>query len=81
MQLAYFEVGKMGAAIVILSLSLSGSPHSVQNRRLSLLTYPAVTFPALSKHVPFVRISRVIFFIGKHFGTGTENLALTVGPC
>ncbi|KAF8736451.1 hypothetical protein AX14_000320 [Amanita brunnescens Koide BX004] len=53
MQLVYFEPGKTGAIITILSLSLS-----------------AVTFPALSRKVPFIRIPRVIFFIGKHFGTG-----------
>ncbi|SRR6266576_1097107 len=81
MQFVYFELGKAGAATVILSLSLSGSPESVQNRRLSLLTYPAITFPALSKHVPFVQIPRVIFFIGKHFGTGVENLPPTIGSC
>ncbi|KAK2462410.1 hypothetical protein APHAL10511_005716 [Amanita phalloides] len=34
------------------------------------LSLSAVSFPALSKHVPFFGIPHIIFFIGKHFGTG-----------
>ncbi|KAF8837664.1 Zinc/iron permease [Paxillus ammoniavirescens] len=30
----------------------------------------AVSFPSLSKRVSFLSIPRIIFFIGKHFGTG-----------
>ena len=30
----------------------------------------AVSFPALSKRIACLRIPRIIFFIGKHFGTG-----------
>ncbi|KAH7914930.1 zinc iron permease [Hygrophoropsis aurantiaca] len=30
----------------------------------------AVSFPSVSKRVAFIRIPRIIFFIGKHFGTG-----------
>ncbi|KAF8123560.1 zinc iron permease [Boletus edulis] len=30
----------------------------------------AVSFPALSKRISVLRIPRIIFFIGKHFGTG-----------
>ena len=30
----------------------------------------AVSFPTLSKRISFLRIPRIIFFIGKHFGTG-----------
>ncbi|EIN04493.1 Zinc/iron permease [Punctularia strigosozonata HHB-11173 SS5] len=30
----------------------------------------AVSFPTLSKKVSFLRIPKVVFFIGKHFGTG-----------
>lgn len=30
----------------------------------------AVSFPGLSKRIPFLRIPHVVFFIGKHFGTG-----------
>ena len=37
------------------------------------MIYTAVTFPVLSKQVPFIRIPRVVFFIGKHFGTGIDN--------
>ncbi|KAG6372540.1 hypothetical protein JVT61DRAFT_7649 [Boletus reticuloceps] len=30
----------------------------------------AVSFPTLSKRISVLRIPRIIFFIGKHFGTG-----------
>ncbi|KAF9558720.1 Zinc/iron permease [Agrocybe pediades] len=30
----------------------------------------AVSFPTVSKQVPFLRIPGIVFFIGKHFGTG-----------
>ncbi|KAH7886695.1 zinc iron permease [Phlebopus sp. FC_14] len=30
----------------------------------------ASSFPSTSKHVSFLRIPRIVFFIGKHFGTG-----------
>ncbi|KDR73070.1 hypothetical protein GALMADRAFT_142756 [Galerina marginata CBS 339.88] len=30
----------------------------------------AVSFPTISKKVPFLRIPGIVFFIGKHFGTG-----------
>ncbi|KAI6040137.1 Zinc/iron permease [Pisolithus marmoratus] len=30
----------------------------------------AASFPALSKRLSFLRIPRIVFFIGKHFGTG-----------
>ncbi|TFK60284.1 Zinc/iron permease [Pluteus cervinus] len=30
----------------------------------------AVSFPMLSKQIPFLRIPHILFFIGKHFGTG-----------
>lgn len=32
---------------------------------------PAVSLPTLSKRSSFLRIPRIIFFIGKHFGTGS----------
>ncbi|KAF5347758.1 hypothetical protein D9756_010240 [Leucocoprinus leucothites] len=30
----------------------------------------AVSFPGLSKTIPFLKIPHIVFFIGKHFGTG-----------
>ncbi|KAJ3903725.1 hypothetical protein F5879DRAFT_958411 [Lentinula edodes] len=30
----------------------------------------AVAFPALSKKIRFLSIPKILFFIGKHFGTG-----------
>ncbi|KIK96962.1 hypothetical protein PAXRUDRAFT_825400 [Paxillus rubicundulus Ve08.2h10] len=35
-----------------------------------VVSFVAVSFPSLSKRVSFLSIPRVIFFIGKHFGTG-----------
>ncbi|KAH0835594.1 zinc iron permease [Lanmaoa asiatica] len=34
------------------------------------LRMSAVSFPALSRRISFLRIPRIIFFVGKHFGTG-----------
>lgn len=36
----------------------------------TLTTLPAVSFPGISRKVRFLRIPHVVFFIGKHFGTG-----------
>ncbi|KAI4526818.1 hypothetical protein K525DRAFT_179462, partial [Schizophyllum commune Loenen D] len=33
----------------------------------------AVTFPGVSKQLPFLRIPGLAFFIGKHFGTGESS--------
>lgn len=38
------------------------------------LLIPAVSFPTLSKRISFLRIPRIIFFIGKHFGTGLSTI-------
>ncbi|KAG6915338.1 hypothetical protein DXG01_012086 [Tephrocybe rancida] len=35
-----------------------------------LISLFAVSFPGVSKHIPFLRIPHLVFFIGKHFGTG-----------
>ncbi|KAG5351651.1 hypothetical protein C0989_005423 [Termitomyces sp. Mn162] len=35
-----------------------------------LISLFAVSFPGLSKRLPFLKISHLVFFIGKHFGTG-----------
>ncbi|KIP07847.1 hypothetical protein PHLGIDRAFT_105108 [Phlebiopsis gigantea 11061_1 CR5-6] len=35
-----------------------------------LLSLFAVSFPALSKRAKFLRIPSIVFFLGKHFGTG-----------
>ncbi|KAF9483627.1 Zinc/iron permease [Pholiota conissans] len=35
-----------------------------------LVSLFAVSFPTLSKLLPFLRIPTVVFFVGKHFGTG-----------
>lgn len=47
----------------------------VQTRFVALSSAPngvllAVSFPTISKLLPFLRIPTVVFFIGKHFGTG-----------
>ncbi|EKM51122.1 uncharacterized protein PHACADRAFT_55529, partial [Phanerochaete carnosa HHB-10118-sp] len=30
----------------------------------------AVSFPSLSKRLKYLRIPSIVFFLGKHFGTG-----------
>ncbi|PFH49632.1 hypothetical protein AMATHDRAFT_62735 [Amanita thiersii Skay4041] len=50
---SHLEPEKLGAMMMILTLSLF-----------------AVSFPAISKEIPALRIPHVLFFIGKHFGTG-----------
>lgn len=54
-----------------------------------LFGFTASSFPSISKRVKFLRIPKIVFFIGKHFGTGTQatptsktdgyNLALLSG--
>ena len=41
-------------------------------RQLAVLTFPfpAAWFPTLSKRIQRIRVPRIVFFIGKHFGTG-----------
>ena len=38
--------------------------------RISLTLNAAVSFPAVSKRLRFLRIPPIFFFVGKHFGTG-----------
>ncbi|KZT18786.1 Zinc/iron permease [Neolentinus lepideus HHB14362 ss-1] len=35
-----------------------------------VVSLSAASFPTLSRHIKFLRVPRIIFFIGKHFGTG-----------
>jgi hypothetical protein len=35
---------------------------------------PAVSFPGISKNNSFIRIPHLVFFIGKHFGTGMYRI-------
>ncbi|KAI6018623.1 Zinc/iron permease [Pisolithus microcarpus] len=59
-------------------LTLSDTTEATRELRTNSLTILAIflvslcaaSFPALSKRVSFLRIPRVVFFIGKHFGTG-----------
>ncbi|KAI5999204.1 Zinc/iron permease [Pisolithus albus] len=58
--------------------TLSDTTEATRELRTNALTILAIflvslcaaSFPALSKRVSFLRIPRVVFFIGKHFGTG-----------
>ncbi|KAI6127260.1 hypothetical protein F5141DRAFT_381578 [Pisolithus sp. B1] len=59
-------------------LTLSDTTEATRELRTNSLTILtiflvslcAASFPALSKRVSFLRIPRIVFFIGKHFGTG-----------
>ena len=65
---------KFGASIVIFCVSLLGqwswSYSSIEEKSNSRGTLIAVSFPALSKRVKYLRIPSLVFFLGKHFGTG-----------
>ncbi|KAG8215728.1 zinc iron permease [Butyriboletus roseoflavus] len=41
---------------------------------------PAVSFPTFSRHISFLRIPRILFFIGKHFGTGSSVIQNASAP-
>lgn len=55
--------------LVVFLVSLFGeftkSAHSG-----ALTAFTAVSFPALSKRTSYIAIPRIVFFVGKHFGTG-----------
>ncbi|KAF7789163.1 hypothetical protein EIP86_000100 [Pleurotus ostreatoroseus] len=65
---------KFGASIVIFCVSLLGqwswSYSNIEEKSNSRGTLIAVSFPALSKRVKYLRIPSLVFFLGKHFGTG-----------
>lgn len=61
---------RIRAMIFILMISLFGMGVSICCFLASECILAAVSFPALSKQIPFVRIPHLVFFIGKHFGTG-----------
>lgn len=60
---------RIGVMLGILFVSLFGSSVLSQDERI-LMFCTAVSFPGVSKQVPFLRIPHIVFFIGKHFGTG-----------
>lgn len=61
------HVSAMGIIFVISLLGMF-SPWNASTLRLILPL--AVAFPALSKKIRFLSIPKILFFIGKHFGTG-----------
>lgn len=66
------HIGAMG---VIFAISLLGT-FLANSREIELTSALAVSFPAISKKIRFLTIPKILFFIGKHFGTG--KLALLV---
>ncbi|PPQ72809.1 hypothetical protein CVT26_003329 [Gymnopilus dilepis] len=68
--LTKYSVVKMGAAVV------AASAVEMEEQRLGvmfiilLVSLFAVSFPTLSKQTRYLRIPGIVFFIGKHFGTG-----------
>ena len=62
---------KIGVSLAIFFLSLLGVFWSCSSYHTGELTLAqAVSFPSLSKRIKFLRIPSVVFFLGKHFGTG-----------
>ncbi len=51
----------------VFALSLLGAPPPPAHHAL---TPAAVSFPALARAAPALRIPRAVFFVGRHFGTG-----------
>lgn len=62
--------------VIVLAISLFGK-QSRPIRAVPLSTFLAlgiaVSFPGVSKSIPFLRIPHIVFFIGKHFGTGNSS--------
>jgi hypothetical protein len=56
--------------LVVFFTSLFGTPVIGHVLRELLTPVTAISFPSLSKRVSFLSIPRVVFFVGKHFGTG-----------
>ena len=69
---------RFGVSLGIFLVSLFGEPVCLNifyvyvSLTLSTTnpTRAAVSFPSLSKSVKYVRIPSIVFFLGKHFGTG-----------
>jgi hypothetical protein len=65
---------RIGVMFGILLVSLLGTlpfPLHLPHKPYCPIFNPtAVSFPGISKKVSFLRIPHLVFFIGKHFGTG-----------
>ena len=65
--------------VIILVISLLGEQASIsQTIPLPTFSFTAVSFPGISASIPFLRIPHVVFFIGKHFGTGKLSLSFVL---
>jgi len=56
-----------GRHLTYVALRSECPPNATYNY---LFSFIAVSFPAISIEVPFLHIPPILFFIGKHFGTG-----------
>lgn len=69
---------RVGVMLVIFLVSLFGMSLYLQCAHLSLPhNLLASSFPSISKRAKFLHIPKIVFFIGKHFGTG-EQIDLTI---
>lgn len=64
------------ATFFIFLVSLFGEAQAIAVAVEPMIDYhtPAVSFPTLSRRTSFLRIPRIVFFIAKHFGTGSFHL-------
>jgi len=62
---------RIAVMLVIFCVSLSGIHLPLHIPLLPMLKIiTAVSFPTLSKRLHYLRIPPIVFFVGKHFGTG-----------
>jgi hypothetical protein len=66
---------RLGATVIIFVISLFGASYptfwlSFHARQGLPARRAAVSFPYVSAHSTHVSIPRILFFVGKHFGTG-----------
>jgi len=62
--------------LIILVISLLGELRPIVENISPTVLFKAVSFPGLSESVPFLKIPHIVFFIGKHFGTGASSLSI-----
>ena len=61
---------RLGVMAIVFLVSLFGTRHTLERRVEIPTTSTAASFPSISKRVKSLRIPKIVFFVGKHFGTG-----------
>lgn len=64
---------RVGVMVIIFTVSLFGAFSPSMPYFLKSDLPVAASFPSVSKRVKSLRIPKIVFFIGKHFGTGAWN--------